>query len=153
MKPANSKDRFERHVMADPNSGCWLWTGALTHNGYGHMQPVSGEWRAHRVSWVLHRGPIPSNLQVLHKCDVRSCVNPDHLFLGTNQENRTDMWKKDRGAKGESAGTSRLTNQEVRQLRDLFSSGQQTQAELCRKFNVVGATVCNIIHRKTWKHI
>lgn len=79
--------RFEDKVMKDPNSGCWLWTGALASNGYGHIMGETKQDLAHRVSYRLHVGEIPKGLNLDHLCRVRSCVNPDHLEPVTHAEN------------------------------------------------------------------
>lgn len=109
--PVRSKlsDRFWAKVDRNPD-GCWLWTGSKSSHGYGQLFSMVGGHRAvlhtHRISWELHNGPIPDGLWVLHRCDVRPCVRPDHLFLGTRQDNTDDMmakgrhrygtWKRDR---------------------------------------------------------
>lgn len=87
--------RFDEQYIPEPMCGCWLWTGSLQKDGYGLIK--DGRMRtAHRVSWELHRGPIPARACVLHKCDVRSCVNPDHLWLGSLRDNAVDMARKKR---------------------------------------------------------
>lgn len=90
-----TKDVFESYIERVPESGCWLWTRSLV-NGYGRVWIPPNSILAHRVSWMLYRGNIPEDLCVLHRCDVRCCVNPAHLFLGTNQENIWDMVDKER---------------------------------------------------------
>jgi hypothetical protein len=99
ITPAPDIERFEGRFIPEPNSGCWLWTGATGGtSGYGKFydtQTRRNLW-AHRASWVLHCGPIPDGMLVLHKCDVRVCVNPDHLFLGTYVDNVADMIAKGR---------------------------------------------------------
>lgn len=96
--------RFEKFVFPDPNSGCWLWGGSEGTQGYGQFGVrVGGKSMpklAHRVAWALYRGPIPDGICVLHRCDVRLCVNPDHLFLGSVPDNQRDMARKGRGTKG-----------------------------------------------------
>lgn len=91
--------KFMDRVMPEPNSGCWLWTGALTTAGYGQFPGRGAAFRsrlAPRISYQLFRGPIPSGACVLHTCDVRCCVNPDHLWLGTHLDNQQDKCRKGR---------------------------------------------------------
>jgi hypothetical protein len=94
VKAVPIAERFDTKWEPVPWCGCWLWTDALDRDGYGHISGV----RAHRQSWKLFRGEIPRGVYVLHECDVPSCVNPDHLFLGTQQDNLLDMARKDRGS-------------------------------------------------------
>lgn len=93
------RERFEERYTPEPNSGCWLWTGAMTTEGYGQIR-ADGKQRktlvAHRVSHELYNGPIPSGLFVLHKCDTPACVNPAHLSTGTQKENIHDCISKGR---------------------------------------------------------
>lgn len=96
-----AKNSFFKHVRVLKN-GCWLWTGRLRKNGYGRMKVNGKDERAHRVSWWIHRGEIPDDLCVLHKCDTRACVNPECLFLGTRKDNYDDMRQKGRHSHGES---------------------------------------------------
>lgn len=91
---------FDAFVMPEPNTGCWLWMGACNSFGHGHYHTyVDGKKRnmnAHRYSWTIHRGPIPEGMCVCHSCDVPQCVNPDHLFLGTDKDNMVDRDRKGR---------------------------------------------------------
>jgi hypothetical protein len=89
-----------RRVSPEPNSGCWLWEGSQNGNGYGHIGlggTGGGNGLVHRLMWELHNGTVPDGLWVLHRCDVRACCNPDHLFLGTPLDNMQDMHAKGRG--------------------------------------------------------
>jgi len=93
------KEWIEKRIERIPESGCWVWMGAV-HKHYGHGKYRDHGAKAyfvHRLSWECYKGPIPERMFVLHKCDVSCCVNPDHLFLGTQSDNAKDMWLKGRG--------------------------------------------------------
>jgi len=87
--------RFLKKVKKS-NDGCWLWTGGITIWGYGQFWLSGREYGAHRISYSMHRGKIPKGKFVLHSCDVRNCVNPSHLFIGTQKQNVHDAFNKGR---------------------------------------------------------
>jgi hypothetical protein len=144
-------DRFWSKV--EKSDGCWNWTAGTYVNGYGIFKLDRRNWRAHRLSYKLKCGPIPDGMQVLHKCDNRLCVNPDHLFLGTNADNMADKVAKGReahyGHPGERQGQSKLTNDQVLAIR--ASSGPHR--DVAAEFGMSRSQVRDIRTRRAWKHI
>ncbi len=106
---------------------------------------------AHRASWIFHFGPIPNGLHVLHRCDVRNCLNPTHLFLGNHLQNMQDMVKKGRGVKGETHGRCKITEQAVREIRE--NKNGEPQRELAARFGIARQTISKIQNRKKWAHV
>jgi hypothetical protein len=97
-----TKEEFFKIVIPDPMSGCWIWMGAIEdERGYGLVYVGAKRTGAHRYSWQLHNGPIPDGVLVCHRCDVPSCVNPDHLFLGSKKDNYDDSRSKGRAYLGD----------------------------------------------------
>lgn len=133
-------------------SDCWYWIGSRCQLGYGQFNAMA-EHKAHRVSWRLFRGD-PQGLKVLHRCDVRSCVNPEHLFLGTQVENIADMVAKGRqrggGLCGENNPRSRLTWEKVREIRRRVAAGA-VQRHLCDEFGVSPMTISRIVNHQLWR--
>lgn len=99
MSDAQYIDKIKAGCIVNPETGCWEWQGYKHPKGYGEMAYRCKAWRLNRLSYFLHKGPIPEGLFVCHSCDVRHCVNPDHLWLGTNNDNVQDMRRKRRGNK------------------------------------------------------
>ena len=163
MRPTcnlNIKERFEAKYIPEPNSGCWLWVGATGTYGYGNVTVKQESIQAHRLSYLLFKGKIPKGMWVLHKCDVRLCVNPNHLFIGTRQDNMDDMVKKNRQfcgerpyAKGSKNTQSKLTEKKVIKVRKMYKSSNFTMKELSEKFYVSKSVIHAVIHYITWKHI
>lgn len=142
---------FDERYIPEPNSGCWLWLDGVGATGYGYLRHRGKMWRAHRVSWILHRGEIPKDMGVLHKCDTPSCVNPDHLYLGTQKENSADRERKGRGVyvRGENVGNAKLTEAQVLAIR----SDTRSERALIEHYGVSSAHISRIKRRKTWNHI
>lgn len=141
---------FMDKVSPEPNSGCWLWTASLDSRGYGQLTLNGKLFRAHRVSYQMHKGPIPDGLHVCHACDVPSCCNPDHLFLGTNLENIQDRCKKGRTPAGEKHWMSKLTSQQVAEIRAKLADGR-TQKSVAQEYGMSQSHISDIHRRKLWK--
>lgn len=131
---------------------CWEWT-ASTINGYGRFGVNYSLIFAHRYSWEIHNGKIPDGLHVLHFCDNPLCVNPKHLFVGTQQDNVNNCIGKERQTRGEAHGMSKLTTEDVLEIRRLGKTTKLSQRKLAIMFDVDQATIGRIILRKLWKHI
>jgi len=146
-------EAFWDNVNPEPMSGCWLWLASCSKSGYGKMKIAKKNYRAHRASWTLFRGEVPRALLVCHKCDTRSCVNPDHLFLGTSHDNNVDMIRKGRMSHRscDRHPDSKLTVDQVVKIRDLSKS--VSCSKLSRDFGVSFPAIKNIVLRKKWKSI
>lgn len=126
------EERIARSFVPEPNSGCWLWTGTVGNNGYGRIQVGSrrdGTGKsapAHVISYLIHRGPVPEGHFVCHRCDTPTCVNPDHLFVGTAKDNNDDARRKGRSkaaARGELHPNAVLTTAEVSEVKRMIRAG------------------------------
>jgi hypothetical protein len=146
-------DRFWKHVEKVGN-GCWLWTGCGFKNGYGRMRFGNYTRVPHRVAYELEIGAIPEGMLVLHKCDIRLCCNPDHLFLGTDLDNVHDCQKKNRRAHlvGEEHPMAKLTAGDVVEIRKRRSRGDSLK-NIGNSFLVTTALIGMIVNRKIWRHI
>lgn len=138
--------------MVEKADACWLWTGYTMSSGHGQMYHPDGTMLVHRFSWELHNGPIPEGLVVCHKCDVPNCVNPSHLFLGTQSDNVQDAVNKGRLQHGETNGHSKLKVDDVLSIIRLRKSGL-TEPQIASQFGVSRGAINSILRNKTWKHI
>lgn len=143
------KTSFEDRYIPEPNSGCWIWLGKM-FSGYGQM----GHRFAHRVSFEKHKGSIPRGIYVCHSCDVKICVNPDHLFLGTQKVNLQDMASKGRGVgnsktPGHLRCKAKLTPEKVIEIR---ASTDGTCA-LAAKYGVHRQTILRVRTRESYSAI
>lgn len=136
----------------DKSGDCWMWTGSLTEKGYGAFTAeIDGHkfWRAHRFAWFLNNGPILWDQQVLHTCDQRACVNPDHLFLGTNAENMADKVAKGRHKPGEQHHNAKLTDEKVKYI----LSSPKNAMELSKELGVHNSQIYRIRKGERWSHV
>ena len=139
---------FWDRVSPEPMSGCWLWTGGQNRQGYGQVKVRGRQVPAHRVVLGLEDTSSPC---VLHKCDVPSCVNPSHLFLGTHKDNSVDMVKKGRSTRGERNSHAKLTEDQVHAIRTTYAQGGITQAALSRQYGVTDVMISYIVNGKNWR--
>ena len=147
-------NRFWMHVDRSGGPGaCWLWTGFLRENGYAIIGINYNEYKAHRVSYFIEHGRVDNDRLVLHRCDVRSCVNPAHLFLGTPKDNSQDAVRKKRNTRlyGEQNGKAKLTRDTVLKIRRMCKSGRMYQKTVARHFGVSEATVSYIVNGGRWQ--
>lgn len=127
---------------------CWIWA----RGSYGRFWNGESLVGAHRFSYELHKGPIPSGLDVCHRCDVSSCVNPEHLFVGTRLENIRDCVRKGRHQHGETGNSAKLTEAQVLDIRSRLDR-KVSGARLARDFKVSESSISLIKMRINWKHI
>lgn len=145
------EERFNKHWIPEPYSGCWLWTGAAGER-YGQIRINRNLIQpAHRVSYGLFRGEIPAGLNVCHRCDTPCCVNPAHLFLGTQLDNVRDSVHKGRAnrAKGELNGHAKLTESDIAEIRQSKSKLR----EIAQKYGIILNHAYMIRKRKLWRHL
>lgn len=129
----------------DAEGGCRVWAGGAAAKGYGGIRFKGRMDKAHRVSYMIFVGPIPSEMHVLHSCDNRKCIEPAHLFLGTNADNIKDKCKKDRSGK-------KLTIDLVKEIRRAYAGRKVSQTALGRAFGVNPSNISRAVNGKRWAH-
>lgn len=144
--------RFWNKVDFGGAGGCWNWTAYLHHKGYGRFHFRKRITGAHQVSYLLFRGPIPKGLCVCHKCDNRRCVNPEHLFLGTNADNQEDASRKKRMPHGQGHWKVSISDAMALQIKDLIREGVQPLA-ISQQLAVPYYTVMNIKQGTSFRHL
>ena len=144
------QERFEAKFTK--GDGCWEWTAFKDQCGYGRFSFAGRSASAHRVAYQMYVDEIPDGLCVLHRCDNRRCVNPTHLFLGTNTDNIHDCMNKGRSMHGEKNSQARLTERQVKAIRARRNDGALT-ADLAKEFGVSGATIYKIAHYLRWAYL
>jgi hypothetical protein len=148
-----SIDSFkERLSNTETMSKCWEWQGSRSHDNYGLVTSKAYKGYAHRLSWILHCGPMIQGNFVLHRCDNPPCCNPSHLFLGSKQDNARDAVAKGRQALGSRNGQSKLSESDVIEILRLLSVGI-SQPRIAAGFGISTRTVSKINTGTRWKHL
>lgn len=155
----NLEERFWKKVNKRGENECWDWVAGKNQHGYGVFGVNKTMTQStHRFSYEFHFGKIPKGEGyhgncVLHRCDNPACVNPKHLFLGTQKENMEDMLKKGRIPRGEVRYNAKLTWDNAREIRELHRTGEFSQQEIGKKFGVTSGTISFILNNKNWRII
>jgi hypothetical protein len=159
MKNNSVLDRFYNHTKRDEETGCLLWIGGLNDQGYGKFWFNNKPVRAHRWLFEYLNGKLPKNIEVCHKCDIRNCVEPLHMFTGTQGDNIRDCRNKNRMRglleKGEGNPSAKLTEKDVLFIRKFCIPNDSINGckEFAKKFNVSAPTITNILKGRKWKYL
>lgn len=134
-------------------STCWLYQGGrLNKFGYGSFWYNGATHSAHRTTWKIAYGCIPNKYNILHKCDIPNCVNPEHLFVGTLADNNKDRANKNRSSRGVTRPTSKLRPSQVFEIRKLYSDRLLSIRQLAANYGVTYNTIWQLLNNKTWQH-
>lgn len=139
-----SRERFFDNIFPEPNSGCWIWMGSLAKRDYARIYINRKEYVGSRFSYEIHKGKIPTGMVVRHSCDNTCCVNPDHLLVGTQRDNATDMVIRRRNQK-----CTKLLPEDI----SIIRADTRNLSVIATHYGVTGATISLVKRRKTWKHI
>jgi len=148
-------ERFWKNVNIKEDSECWEWLKSTNKQGYGHLNINNKLCRANRIAYKISYGIIPSGLCVLHTCDNPLCVNPNHLWLGTHNDNMRDKVLKGRCShlKEELNPNSKLTKIDVLTIRNLYDMNGYTQYKLAELYNVTRSCIKHVVNKDVWKNI
>jgi hypothetical protein len=141
-----TEEKFWAKVNKEGVEGCWEWLGCISNYGYGQFWYNKKATHAHRYSWILKNGAIPEGLIIRHKCKGK-CVNPDHLELGTQQDNMNDMIRDNTVRKGIKHHNCKLTPEQVKEIR---TRTNERYIKLAKEYNVSHSAISDIIHRRKW---
>jgi len=154
LYPKDYKQLFLNNV--NKTDSCWIWKGKIKSNGYGIFSIKKKENYAHRLSYLIHKGEIPSGKFICHSCDNPPCVNPDHLWLGDALSNNQDRIKKGRiRIKDIRKKNGVLTENQILEIRKIYRFNERGFGSgiLSKKYGVTTETILSIVKRKSWKHI
>lgn len=145
----NQRDKERFLTKVEKTNSCWIWKEGIDLSGYGRFHLTrTHSIAAHRFSWLIFKGSIPEGMLVCHTCDTPFCVNPEHLFLGTDKDNSDDKLTKNR-----QGLLCKLTSKQVLEIRCKYIPRIYSQSKLAREYNVNQTTIHNIVHNHSWKHV
>jgi hypothetical protein len=143
--------KFFNKIKINPINKCWEWQGYKDSDGYGYRTVNYKTYIAHRWSYEYYKGPIPKDMLIRHLCHNTSCVNPNHLEIGTHRDNMDDMLNANRQASGIKCARSKLNDIQILEIRNLYPS--HTISKIAKLYGVTQSNISAIIRKKTWKHI
>lgn len=156
IKGLTLRERLDVKARQKQN-GCIEWTGAVLDNGYGQVRYQGAKLYVHRAAWIAANGPIPEGQQVCHHCDNKICINPEHLFIGTQYDNMQDMIQKGRkvaiGRPGSKNHKAKLSESDVARIRNLYENAGLTRKELCALYGISKTAMQRILTRAGWEHV
>jgi len=141
------------YVIPGQANDCWPWKGFIARNGYGYVSFHRKDMLGHRVSYIVNRGPIPEGMHVCHRCDNPACVNPNHLFLGTHQDNMDDKVRKGRQPRGERNGGVKLSDAQVARIKVELAERTESNNKIARRYGVGRKAIDFIESGRNWAHI
>lgn len=150
--PLSAKEIIRTRSIINPETGCWEWQKPLHIRGYGQVCHDAKQVLAHRFSYETFKGEIPDGLHVCHTCDNRKCVNPDHLWLGTNADNTTDKVRKGRHVYGTKAHCAKLSDEKVLEIVNLVEGGM-SQGKVAKMYGISQPVVSRIMSGESWAHV
>ena len=151
MQTKSNRSYLDKYIRK--TDMCWWWTGCRNDKGYGRVKYHGRMWTAHRLIYSLDIRPIPPGLLACHHCDNPSCVNPDHIFIGTALDNHKDRDAKGRGAYGERSRQSDLKESDILAIRKRYIPYVVSLACLAQEYNVSKKNILNIVKQRVWKHL
>lgn len=152
MRGLSLKERFYSKFIVNSENGCWEWAANRFPKGYGCFKLNGKSNAAHRISYKIHVGEIKERMVICHKCDNPCCVNPNHLFMGTQKENLQDRNLKGRSIKGHKNGRCILTEKDIPIIKSLLKE-KIDQRDIAKKFGVAQTTISSIKLNKSWSHL
>lgn len=145
------EERFYDKIKINKENGCHEWQASISRRGYGQFALNSTTQVSHRVAWLLSYGQIPKGIYVLHHCGNPKCVNPAHLFLGTQRDNMNEAISKNIYFR--SSGNAKITEKQVIRVKGMLQDGIYSVATIAKRFDVSWHAIYDIKHNRTWKHL